>query len=645
MSKAQATLAAVKSGDDLAAVQVTGSDGSSRPLVPATVSASDRDAAASSLAQLATISGGLPADGSRQQAASPAAAGVIVPRALAPADIGSSIAVAAGDLFRWLGQAATDVEDFVIQEAEGLYHFVATIAGQAYHALLDCYDAVVHAVEFVLGKIEVFFEDLVQWLGFVFQWSDIVRTHQVLRNYIRQFVAYCAGSIPDIRTGLQASFTQAQEFIDSWAGIPAGIPPGLVAGTADSSTRSAAPPPGQSSPQGNWGTQLLRGNAASGSVTGTVAALGDDVLAAVQALSAAVTRELDVVQAAITRLKTDVLDKFHELSFAQIMEGVIAIFSDALLQSIENLLLALLDVLEALADGVVGLLDTAIDIPVISGLYREISGDDLSLLDVTCLIMAIPVTICGKLLGGAAPFPDDATTAALIAAPDFAAIQQILKPPTARPAALEFAVSAPHDDSDAADPDSKITKDLVLAAGFMALHGEYAETIIGGLRRDEDLGTNPLLLLLAAGYYLPYNAPGFVGDIPNLAKRDGTNWPDWMNIALTGYMAYKALVDVFIAQRLGETWTSEVEPWLNGLASLIWLVPTTAAAVLADQSDPVTWLNFAAGIAFCGNGIMEPIQEQAKDPVTRAVLDGIAIDLNHIWGLLSVAAGAVTFAR
>ena len=149
----------------------------------------------------------------------------------------------------------------------------------------------------------------------------------------------------------------------------------------------------------------------------------------------------------------------------------------------------------------------------------------------------------------------------------------------------------------------------------------------------------------AAGYYLPYNAPGFVGDIPNLAKRDGTNWPDWMNIALTGYMAYKALVDVFIAQRLGETWTSEVEPWLNGLASLIWLVPTTAAAVLADQSDPVTWLNFAAGIAFCGNGIMEPIQEQAKDPVTRAVLDGIAIDLNHIWGLLSVAAGAVTFAR
>ena len=29
---------------------------------------------------------------------------------------------------------------------------VATIAGEAYHALLDCYDAVVHAVEFVLRE-------------------------------------------------------------------------------------------------------------------------------------------------------------------------------------------------------------------------------------------------------------------------------------------------------------------------------------------------------------------------------------------------------------------------------------------------------------------------------------------------------------
>ncbi|HEY2265584.1 MAG TPA: hypothetical protein VGI96_23365 [Streptosporangiaceae bacterium] len=644
MSKAQATLAAVKSGDDLAGVQVTGSDGTSRPLVPATVAAGDRNAAASSLAQLASIGGSLPSDGSRQQAASPAVSGV-VPRALVPADLGTGIAVAAGDLFRWLEQATTDVESFVVQEATGLYHFVVTIAGEAYHALLDCYDAVVHAVEFVLSKIGVFFEDLVQWLGFVFGWSDIVRTHRVLKNYIGQYLGYSAGAIGDIRTGLQSSFTQVQDFIGSWAGIPADIPAGLAAGTADGTTRSAAPLPGQGSPQANWGTHLLRSNATSGSLTGALAGLGDDTLAAIEALKAATDRETDVLQSAVASFKADIIDKFHELSFAALIEGVIAIFSDTLLQSLENVLLALLDVLEALADGVVGLLEVAIDIPVVSGLYREISGDDLSLLDVACLIVAIPVTICGKLLGGTTPFPDDATTAALIGAPDFATIQRIRNPPQAFAAALELAVSAPHDDSDPGDPYSKLTKDLVLASAIMALFGENAENFINSLRRSPypEVSEMPLLPVLAAGFYLPYNAPSFFGDIPNLASGDVTTWPDWLNLTLTSVMAIKAFADIGIATSPAAEFWAEAEPWFDGASSVFWMAPTIASAVYAKPADPVTWLNLVGGMAFCGNGVMAPVQSKATDPVTQAVVDGIAAELNHIWGLLSVAAAVTAY--
>jgi hypothetical protein len=554
--------------------------------------------------------------------------------------------VAAGDFFRWLGQAETDVESFVVQEANGLYHFVATIAGEAYHALLDCYDAVVHAVEFVLSKIEVFFEDLVKWLGFIFQWSDIVRTHQVLRNYIRQYVAYSAGAIGDIRTGLRSSFTQAQGFIGSWAGIPAGIPPGLAAGMADGTTRSAAPLPGQGSPQGNWGTHLLRSNVASGSMPGGGADLGGDVLAAIEALSAAVDREMEVLQSAFTSFKTDILDKFHDLSFAQIIEGVIAIFSDALLQSLENVLLALLDVLEALVDGVVGLLDTAIDLPVISGLYKEISGDDMSLLDVICLIVAIPATICVKLFSGAAPFPDDATTAALIGAPDFATIQQIRNPPKAFAAALELAAAAPGSGVDPNDPTSdksRLTKNLVLSAAILALFGEYTENIVGSVRREYPNMT--LLIALAAILYLPYNAPSFFGDIPKLAERDEKTWPDWMNLTLTSGMAVKAGADIGIAKirAAADIW-EEAEPWVDWAVSVVWMVPTIASAVYADP-DPVTWLNLVAGMAFCLNGTLAPAMANAKDLVTIVAMDSEAAAYNHIWGLLSVAAAVTGYAE
>jgi hypothetical protein len=645
MSKAQATLAAVTSGDDLAGVRVTGSDGISRPLVPATVAAADRNAAASALAQLAGIGGGLPSDGSRQQTASPAASGV-VPRALAPEDLGTDIAVAAGDLFRWLQQAATDVESFVVQEVNGLYRFVATIAGEAYHALLDCYDAVVHAVEFVLSKIEVFFEDLVQWLGFVFSWSDIVRTHQVLKNYIRQYVAHSAGTIEDIRTGLRNSFTQAQGFIDSWAGLPADIPPGLAAGTADGTSRSAPSLPGQGSPQGNWGTHLLRSNAASASVTGAIASLGDDVLAAIETLGAAADREKDVLLAAAASLKANVIDKFNDLSFAQIIEGVIAIFSDALLQSLENVLLALLDLLEAMAEGAVSLLDTAIDIPVISGLYKEISGDDLSLLDIACLIGAIPATICGKLFSGATPFPDDATTAALIGAPDFATIQRIRTPPRASAQGFQFAAVAPRlgIDPTVTDENSKLTKDLVVSGAVLALVGEYAMNVITYFRQTfpESIG----LVAAAAVCYLPYNAPSIMGDIPGVAK---AAWPSVMDVFLTSGMAVKAVVDIGLAKsEYAVTWANQIEPVVDCVTCFIWMIPTMAAALElqpsgAKQLDPVKGLNLAAGLAFCINGTLAPAVMGVKDPLDIAIVDSIAGTFNNLWGLLSVAAAVTAY--
>jgi hypothetical protein len=73
------------------------------------------------------------------------------------------------------------------------------------------------------------------------------------------------------------------------------------------------------------------------------------------------------------------------------------------------------------------------------------------------------------------------------------------------------------------------------------------------------------------------------------------------------------------------------------------MAPTIASAVYAKPADPVTWLNLVGGMAFCGNGVMAPVQSKATDPVTQAVVDGIAAELNHIWGLLSVAAAVTAY--
>ncbi|KAJ5204371.1 uncharacterized protein N7498_005250 [Penicillium cinerascens] len=59
-----------------------------------------------------------------------------------------------------------------------------------YHAAIDCYNAIAGAIEFVRNKIEVAFAKLVPWLGFIFNWSDIKRTHLVMKNIMKHNELY-----------------------------------------------------------------------------------------------------------------------------------------------------------------------------------------------------------------------------------------------------------------------------------------------------------------------------------------------------------------------------------------------------------------------------------------------------------------------
>ena len=218
--KAMQTLSSIQSGDDLSNVQIKTADGTQKPLVPDDVPSDAKRAAAKSIVQLLNVKSTLPPDGSPKTSpsTSPLAAVGSQPPPLWGAScgkngfkyyegdtaiqnlgipkvrkslaskttsfgFGDSISIAAGDLFNYLKSAWEDVESFAVQEAEGLYHFLAKIGDKVYNAILDCVSAVVGAVEFVFNQIKVFIEELIAWLGFLFDWADIKRTHGVMKTF------------------------------------------------------------------------------------------------------------------------------------------------------------------------------------------------------------------------------------------------------------------------------------------------------------------------------------------------------------------------------------------------------------------------------------------------------------------------------
>ena len=110
-----------------------------------------------------------------------------------------------------------DVEHFFVTVAEGLYHFVVKIAGELYHALLECIDSLVHAVEFVFNKIKVFFEDLIKWLGFIFEWHDILRTHAVLKNILLRYAERAVNKLGQLGPDIDRIFSGLDAKINAWA--------------------------------------------------------------------------------------------------------------------------------------------------------------------------------------------------------------------------------------------------------------------------------------------------------------------------------------------------------------------------------------------------------------------------------------------
>ncbi|GIK06066.1 hypothetical protein Aspvir_010184 [Aspergillus viridinutans] len=272
-------------------------------------------------------------------------------------DFGDWLEAAAGDIFHWLKDAWDEVVQFVVAVADDIYHFLVQIKDQIYHAVLDCYNAISGAIEFVLNKIKVAFEKLVAWLGFIFNWSDIKRTHLVLKNIIKQYTNQVVNSIDTVQGDINTAFTNLEQAVNEGNG---------------SLAQQSSQIPGNNTPQSNWAihhTKNGQGVATSSyseptNDPSTLAGILDD-------LKTFFDNEGDDVQDMVNQIKVNCADNFSNLTPVQVIQQIMAILAEFVLKSAQNIITTVIDVAKLLIDTVLGYLDAPLDIPIISPLYKQ----------------------------------------------------------------------------------------------------------------------------------------------------------------------------------------------------------------------------------------------------------------------------------
>ena len=665
MVKLMEKMSTVKSGADLGSVTVTNSDGSTQPLVPSGVSDNDKEATAQAIQQFVTASQSVPKDGTIQgrvkqkQVLSSYNASEFVAHegsiwgmsfenngisyhagsdamikfglkkvdatnkfALQAAtvqldDIGNAIESAAGDVFNWLKDSLGDVKNFFVKVIDGVYNFFITIGNALYTFVLNCYETIASAVEFVFNKIKVFLEDLIKWLGFLFQWKDILRTHDVLKNVFKRYLENSVDQVDVFKQQVNQIFDGIQQRIDSWAGLTA------QQGTLSGMSAQAGSVPGKNDPQSNYGIYHMKNGAGDASTnTSIVNGVANELDQLLQTLMNAVETEGEIFENAYNNFKTQVIDQIDTLSVGEVLKRSFAILADILIESVENIVDTALDVIKILIQGVVDILDASLDIPVLSWLYKKITGNQLSFLDAVCLVLAIPTTLIYKISKNEAPFPDNSTTKNLINAGSWSELQEVLNPVNFKAQAHLQSLAASANVESASVSANEVTpvqEGFILIMRLTACISSFAFIALN-VEKQEQPESKSISVLHGLCFYAT-TAPNLAA---GLIKDDTQRWNKVVGEVVYGLTAIEKLVDIF-TYRQNENpamgvWAKATKgvDFVLGVAGL---VPTFGALEFSQDAKTITGV--VSDACWNANRIMTPFVSLKDTPRLYAVKMGL----------------------
>ncbi len=305
-----------------------------------------------------------------------------------------------GDVWQAIKKGFFKVTHLVIEKVKEGIKIIINGIEDAVHVIVHYAEQVWHIIQMVLEKIGVFFKDVIRWLGYIFKWQDILRTHDVLKNVFHQGFNLAISKLSSAEDTVRQVFSTVRERVLG-QDLSSKLGNFHNQGLKDAAQRN------QNnllftSPESNWALhQVTNGNVSAGKPFSA-----EDLKLSVQDLGDIAADEIRVLENAFTALGEEIAKNFEHLSIGELVEKLLAILEETLIDTIENIALGVLEVAKLAIKAIAALLNVRWNIPVITPLYENViaPGSQLSLLDLLCLLVAIPTTIVYKIAVGETPF-------------------------------------------------------------------------------------------------------------------------------------------------------------------------------------------------------------------------------------------------
>jgi hypothetical protein len=334
------------------------------------------------------------------------------------------------DVFSAVADTVCSVTNVAVQAVGDVIDATITmvVAGVTYvwDAIVTGVGQLLDLVQTIFASLRAGFWALVGWLGWVFNWNDILLTHQAISYFLTtgiDWTKYALGSvqgtIDNAITGIQADLQNAvAAYLNSQ--VPAGS-------TLPSMIQAQPGPPAGTDVSGDPRNVFIRGLRANGNNATITASDVQPSAEVVTAANALLSQVQGYASAASGSAQLQAFTTLAEPTSTN-TDGILDQPLAEVVQAMANGASWGLGLVQDGADTMFGLAAEAIDgfstmftqtwdIPLVTDIYAWVTdGSALTALDVISLLLAVPATITYKVLFGETPVPDQATLDAIMAA-------------------------------------------------------------------------------------------------------------------------------------------------------------------------------------------------------------------------------------
>lgn len=333
-------------------------------------------------------------------------------QALFTSNAGDEVKAFFGDVLQALLHGLEQIGDFFVNVANEVATFTIKLAEGLYTVILDTVEKVMQVMSWLLQQLEIGLEKLIDWLGFIFGWDDILKAHRIIVNATTKSLEYAEAQVANAETVVAGFFTQLRSSFDSLQ-PPTG--PNATSSVLSQTNNPTPTFPASESSQADY-VRSPGGSFASYHLqhSGVLNATARPTTTAPPTGNALVDTFTQVLEPVVK----DVGQTFENM-FVDLRDGFLSgtltpttalamVKTDAvsgMLNTAEDAAEGLLTVADDLITSLQSTITTAWDIPFLSPLYKLITkGSDLNLLDAMALLLAIPAVPMYKLVAGKSPF-------------------------------------------------------------------------------------------------------------------------------------------------------------------------------------------------------------------------------------------------